>query len=314
MTASDTAILVRASRLYYLEEKSQGEIAKMLGISRPGVSRLLTRARRERIVEIRIRDDDRLDEWADVASALGLRELHVARGDDNEAPRTAVGRLAARWLEDAVPRGVTLGLTAGTTLAAFVREVSIGSQIDPRIVPLIGSLWDTGEDFDGSFLCQELRRRAGGVHQVLSAPAIVATPTMASLLRAEPRVRRVLAEYSRLQVAVLGIASADREHPIVRAAMGVKGLNSKRGLLPATAVASVGRLFYDAQGRPLRTPLDARTIGISHPELLRVPTRVGLAAGTDKLRAVQALIAGRVINVLITDEKLAHNLKNRIGS
>src|SRR5438445_205741 len=41
----DADLLVRASRLYYLEERGQAEIARLLRISRPGVSRLLQRAR-----------------------------------------------------------------------------------------------------------------------------------------------------------------------------------------------------------------------------------------------------------------------------
>ena len=55
IAASDRDLLVRASRLYYLEDRGQAEIATLLGISRPGVSRLLQRARDEKIVEIHVR-------------------------------------------------------------------------------------------------------------------------------------------------------------------------------------------------------------------------------------------------------------------
>ena len=79
-------------------------------------------------------------------------------------------------------------------------------------------------------------------------------------------------------------------------------------ILPRGAVASVGCLFFDAEGRPCASPLDRRTIGISHDQLMAVPLRVGLAAGTKKLDATLALVRGRVLDVLIVDASLARGL------
>ena len=47
-------VLVKAARLYYLEDRSQGEVAKELGLSRSSVSRILAAARDQGVVEIRI--------------------------------------------------------------------------------------------------------------------------------------------------------------------------------------------------------------------------------------------------------------------
>lgn len=47
--------LVRIAQLYYQEEKTQSEIAKIYGVSRPLVSRMLREAKELGIVEIRIR-------------------------------------------------------------------------------------------------------------------------------------------------------------------------------------------------------------------------------------------------------------------
>lgn len=47
--------LARVAHLYYEENKTQGEIADMLRVSRPLVSRMLNEARSIGIVEIRVR-------------------------------------------------------------------------------------------------------------------------------------------------------------------------------------------------------------------------------------------------------------------
>src|SRR5262245_23131471 len=211
---ADVDLLVRASRLYYLEERGQAEIARLLRISRPGVSRLLRRAREARIVEIRVRETTGREDWESLQRQLGVKELQVAAEAGNEA----VGALGARWFERTVRRGDLVGLTAGTTLSAFVHAVAPARPVPVEIVPLVGALWDTGEDYDGSFLCQELRRRTGGTHHVLSAPAVVRDGALMRSLRAEPRVRNVLERYGALDSAYLGIGAVSEDHPIDAAA------------------------------------------------------------------------------------------------
>ncbi len=315
--ASERSLLVRASRLYYLEERGQAEIARLLDVSRPSVSRLLSRARREGIVEIRIRGSEAASDWPALARKLALRELVVAETDGGGADlaKAAVGRMAAEWFTDHVRPGEAIGLTAGTTLSAFTHHVPHGLGLGLQIVPLVGALWDTGEDFDGSFLCQELRRRTGGTHLVLSAPAVVGTRALARSLRGEPRVRSVLESFAKLKHVFLGIGKAEVSHVIVAAARlssRARSTRRKQRFLPKRAVASVGSLFFDAMGKPCRSALDGRTIGISHAELMAVSTRVGLAAGVEKLAPTLALVRGGVVNVLMVDEPLARALERQI--
>src|SRR2546422_5716149 len=231
---AETDLLVRASRLYYLEERGQAEIARLLRISRPGVSRLLQRARDAKIVEIRVREAAGGADWSRLERRLGVKELHVA----SEGGIEAVGGLGAHFFERTVRRGDVIGLTAGTTLSAFVQSVK-PSPFDLEIVPLVGTLWDTGEDFDGSFLCQELRRRTGGTHRVLSAPAVVRDERLMRSLRLEPRVQSVVERDGAVRCAFLGIGVVSAAHPVAvpatTAAGGARGRASKN--LPPAAVA-----------------------------------------------------------------------------
>jgi DNA-binding transcriptional regulator LsrR (DeoR family) len=296
---ADSELLVRASRLYYLEDRGQAEIARLLRISRPGVSRLLQRARDAKIVEIRVRETTGTADWSGLQRQLGVKELHVAA----EGGIEAAGSLGARFFERTVRRGDVVGLTAGTTLAAFVQAVAPPRPVPIEIVPLVGTLWDTGEDFDGSFLCQELRRRTGGTHHVLSAPAVVRDEQLMRSLRAEPRVRNVLDRYGALDSAYLGIGIVSEDHPIAAAARA-----TRRAPLPRNAVASVGGLFFDARGRPCASSLDHRTLGITHGQLARVSVRVGLAAGAQKRDAVLAVARAGILDALVIDAPLARSL------
>ena len=304
----DADLLVRASRLYYLEDRGQAEIARLLRISRPGVSRLLRRARDAKIVEIRVRETTGSENWDTLQRRLGVKELLVSPHGGLDG----VGRLGARIFERTVRRDDVIGITAGTTLAAFVGFVTPSRPLSIDIVPLVGALWDTGEDFDCSFLCQELRRRTGGTHRVLSAPAVVRDETLMRSLCLEPRVRSVLDRYQALDSAFFGIGVASERHPVALAAKAAAqrvGRLRASESLPRGAVASVGCLFFDARGRPCASSLDRRILGISHEQLKAVPVRVGLAAGAEKRDAVLSVARGGVVDVLVIDAPLARSLQ-----
>ena len=70
-TPRDPATLVAAARLYYVEGRSQAEVADALQTSRSNVSRMLTEAQKQGIVEIRINDPaGRVHELEDELTAV----------------------------------------------------------------------------------------------------------------------------------------------------------------------------------------------------------------------------------------------------
>jgi DNA-binding transcriptional regulator LsrR (DeoR family) len=66
--------------------------------------------------------------------------------------------------------------------------------------------------------------------------------------------------------------------------------------------------FFDAQGAPVQTALNDRVISIELEELRRVRRVVGIAGGARKTAAIHGALAGRWINVLITDQHTASRL------
>ena len=77
----DPGTLLAAARLYYLQNRSQAEIARELGTSRSNVSRMLTEAQRQGIVTITVHDPSGrmtgLEQ--ELRSRFGLDEVRVAQ-------------------------------------------------------------------------------------------------------------------------------------------------------------------------------------------------------------------------------------------
>jgi DNA-binding transcriptional regulator LsrR (DeoR family) len=73
-------------------------------------------------------------------------------------------------------------------------------------------------------------------------------------------------------------------------------------------VGTVCGLHIDARGRPFPCPWNERLVGIGAEALLRIPRRVGVAAGLEKVEAVRAALLGGLIGTLVADEGLARAL------
>src|SRR5690625_3185735 len=139
----DTAVIVRAARLYYEQGHSQTQVAAELGLSRSNVSRILTQARDRGIVEITIHDpegpprrDDALE--AALRASFSLREAHVV-----SAPRTtgmeAVAREGAALLVERAPHVGSIGVSWGQTVQSVVEQLETQNlRPPPRVLPLVG--------------------------------------------------------------------------------------------------------------------------------------------------------------------------------
>src|SRR5438067_793262 len=92
----------RCARLYYLEGRPQDETARALGISQSQVSRLLKKAREDRIVEIRFRPNyiSRLE--ANLTEAFGLRSAIVSLSHNQQDPEFQLGIEAATFFDQIV--------------------------------------------------------------------------------------------------------------------------------------------------------------------------------------------------------------------
>jgi DNA-binding transcriptional regulator LsrR (DeoR family) len=66
--------------------------------------------------------------------------------------------------------------------------------------------------------------------------------------------------------------------------------------------------YFDAAGKALASELDDRVVGLALEDFRRIPHVVGLAGGAAKLDAIRGALAGKLVNVLITDHLTAQRL------
>lgn len=66
--------------------------------------------------------------------------------------------------------------------------------------------------------------------------------------------------------------------------------------------------FYDIEGKTAPYKAYNNVVGVNIQKLRKVPLSIGIGGGTKKANAIKGAIAGKYINVLITDVSCAQEL------
>jgi DNA-binding transcriptional regulator LsrR (DeoR family) len=288
----DQERVLHIARLHYEDRRSQGEIARDLGVSAATVSRHLRLARTLGLVETRVASSAYRDFGIEAAlvSRLGLASACVVR---NAGPGAATERVlagaAARRLDECSSRAV-VGVSNRRTVAAVVAEARRGRSVEVDVVTLIGGIGRARSASQTGEICRTLAERLGGRAWILPSRRGRERRDRAAL-RASRAAAEVLALVDRLSVAVFGVGSmgpgsSTYQHGLFAEAH--LGAMAARG-----AVGSICARFYDGDGAMLRSGQDACTLSIGLDRLARVPVRFAIACGPDKVDAIRAAIRGR---------------------
>jgi DNA-binding transcriptional regulator LsrR (DeoR family) len=319
MSALDTPLAVvahagelraaeKVARRFYLEDRSKIEIASEMGLSRFRVARLLDLARNAGLVTISIDGAGDIDGELSLAvqDRFQLRDAIVLTTPDtadNATLRHLLGCAAANLLVNTVTEDDVLGFGWARAVLSMVAELS---HLAPcPVIQLSGALTRPDVESDSIELVRNVARMNGGTASFFYAPMITANPAAARAVRAQADVAAARAKYDNLTTAVVGVGGWSP--PASTLCEAISG--TERGAARDDGVyADLSGVLIDKDGRPARTPLTNRIIGISAGYLHAVPNVIAIAYGTEKVGATHAAIEGGYINTLITHASFARAL------
>jgi DNA-binding transcriptional regulator LsrR (DeoR family) len=293
---SDFQQLVRASRLYYELGETQNQIAELLGVTRPQVSRLLKRARSEGIVEIRIVDSTSVDNPAaeTIRRRFDLSGVHLAPtiAGPEELTRRMVGRLASEVLRAAVRPGTTVGIGDGASVLATADALEeTAMPVAVTVVPLCGGFWSTGQEREPY---RRIGEALGAQVRGLMAPGLVDDSATRTALVAHAGIRAIADLWDRLDVALFGIGAPAWSASLLGEAV-------EHQLEVGGAVGEVLVAPFDLDGRFVCPALRDRVIAFDARRLRGVPKSIGVASGEGKVRPILGALRAGIVGTLVTD-------------
>ncbi|WP_104175267.1 sugar-binding transcriptional regulator [Arthrobacter sp. Y81] len=315
-------LLERVARGYFIVGLLQNDIAAAEHLSRPSVSRLLAEARARGVVQFRIGPPvDRVRELeAELGRRTGLRRCVVATNKPRALYGTSsrLGYVAARYLESQLAGVGLLGVASSRSLSSLADSLAAGYRPDLKVVDLLGCLPggrsdEAGGSGEGSAgegrgpnTAQLIAARLDAVFRALPAPFVYRTGAARDAALGSELVRGSLELGQRCDLALVGVGSMQRFD-----GTGVYSPVTARELEVLAGQGAVGHLcghFLCADGSLVHTEEAPFLLGIGADELRRIPQRIAVAAGRQKVAPIAAAISGGMISELVTDHLTADAL------
>jgi DNA-binding transcriptional regulator LsrR (DeoR family) len=297
----DLRLMLKACHQYYRRGLTHTEIAANLGTTRFAVARMLKTALDDGLVTVKILEPESLHPELEhaIEDEYGVRAALVIDEEDltSEEVKSRVADAAGRYLLQTISDGDVVGVSLGTTIQAFVDQLPIRMARQVEVVQLVGG--------HSTVLSAQLAARSKTRPYLLHAPAVVSDSAVRDLLLSDPDNQSTVRMFKQVSIAVLGVGSLTGDATSRLLAEGIIDARLHRRLVAQGAVGDVLAYVFDSDGRILPTELEDRLIGISLPEFMQIPLRVGVAAGLSKATAIAGALRGGLINVIVVDARAA---------
>lgn len=296
------SILIRIAKSYYEDNMSQQEIASTLGISRMTVSRMLQKAREEKIVEIKINDENSYIELEDkIRGKYGLKEVVIASCPETVDLKKALSEAAAGLFMRLVKNKDIVAIGWGSTISYIPEYIKKALNLNVTFVPLIGGYGQAQLNFHANQIASGMAQLFKGTAYYLHAPAMVDDVESKVVFMQNDEIKNTLALGEKADIAIIGIGSPFSEGSTLFDS-GYFREKDIRELKEAGAECDIVSCIYlNKEGRECSRAVSEKVIGISGARLKEIPIVIGIAGGSGKHHAIDLALKSGYINMMVTD-------------
>jgi DNA-binding transcriptional regulator LsrR (DeoR family) len=302
---------LKVARMYYHLGMTTADIGRQLGVARPTVSRLLSWARDNGLVEFRILDHRRrqLELEHVIESKYGARDVKVVPAPPHASVaerQILVARFAAHHLNSLLGVGMTLGIAWGATVSLIAQHLIPKPMRGMTVVQINGS-GNTGHGVTyAADIVSAFADNYDARAMLMPVPAFFDDPRTKEAMFRERSIRRVREAADAADVVVFSIGVPDANSYIYGA-----GYVEDRDLADIQrqgAVGDIATVFFRSDGSYQDLSMNERSSG---PELNRLAVdrnAICVVAGEQKVHAVRGALAGGFITTLVIDDASAMRL------
>lgn len=300
----------RVAYYYYKVGMTQEEIAKRMRMSRQRVNRIVNSCVDLGIVKITIEDLDKcnLELETKLEQKYSLDEVRIVDSIVGERMILELGIAAGNYLKSILREGDIIGVTRGRTTAAMVDRWIKDAQGPDNITvtQLIGNGKEEDSNLGVDKIVYRFAEKIGAKESMVYAPASVHSAELKESLSQDPYYMEAYKTMKECSIAVVGIGTA---HSQWKHMVSLYDRNVEEQTKWAkNVVGEVCTHFFDQDGRTIEPPFRDRIISIGLEDYKKIPVRIGIAGGEEKIEAIRAALKGRYVNVLISDFQTAEQL------
>lgn len=305
-------LMAKVARMYHTQGLRQMQICERLNIHQSTVSRVLQRAEREGIVRITVSlpPGTHTETEEALQSKFGLDEAVVVECMEDE-PQIArdLGAAAAFYLENSLKQSDVVGISCwSASLLAMVNAMHPTPRFKhTRVIQILGGVGSPNAEVHAVQVTRRLADLIGGEATLLPAPGVVGSRSARDVLLKDHFVREAMDLFPKVTLALVGIGATEPSRALASSG-NIFSPQEIKLLAGKGAVGDICLRFFDAAGQAVLTELNDRVISMELDQLRKVRRVVAVAGGRRKTGAIRGALAGKLINVLITDLASAERL------
>ncbi len=301
----DRQTATRAAWLYFVEGKTQEQIARHLGINRIRVNRMLATARESGLVQVHINSD--LSTCIELETALrgefGVREAYVVPSPiDADNVRRMVAFEGGHLLSERLVERMVVAVGWGRTLRMSLQSMERRPIAGLEVVSLTGGL-TRGSVMNSYETALRLADMFGAECSYIAGPAFTDSEATRDMLLRQAMLIDAFEHARKADIAYISVGGLDMEASMAK--LGLIGPADIATLNRAGAVGDLLGYWIDENGEIVDHPLNRRVLALPPDDLVNIPSVMLVTGGAQRYRAIRAALRKGFVDTLVTDERTA---------
>ncbi len=292
-----------AAILYYEKKLTQQEIARTMNLSRQTVSKLLSDAVKENIVEIKIHNPEVscIELEKKLCSTFKIKNAVICSvSNSHEALRLLMTvKKAVRYISARIEKGnKKIGISWGQTIQSLIAEFPSTSFGDNTVFPLFGATDQEQSCYLSNELARSFADKIGAKVKYAWFPYRPDSVDDCKLFENTSYYKKTNDLWNNIDIAIVGIGNNE----IIRTFGKLFGYSEKC----MSAVGDLSTHFFDFDGKFIE--LYENTLCASKDNLKNAKETIAVACGSHKTEAIIGALRTGVVDTLITDEYTAKEI------
>lgn len=304
---------IRAARMYYYQGMTSGAIAREMNLSRSSISRLISFAKEEGYVDIRILDpiEQPMVLEKEITAYYPIPKAYVVPVPDIVGEAEWLERVAqytAKYLNTLFDSNMILGVAWGTTLSAISRYLLPKATHNSQIVQLngAGNTRTMGIEYASEIIMRFAASFQARAH-LFPVPTFFDYASTKNALWKERSIQRILQLQEKTDLLLFSIGAVNAGVPSHVYAGGYLEEKDLDEIKKNRIIGDIATVFFREDGSFENISLNQRASG-PNLNLFRKKHSVCVVSGLAKVKGLHAALKGGFIKELIIDEPTARNL------
>lgn len=300
---TEKILMSEVATLYYKVNMTQQEIAESMHLSRQTVSKLLSDAIEEKVVEIIIHNpqEDLKKLETQICATFGIRNCVACcvSGRNNSMHRLMAVRAAVDYVLPLLQEGGRkIAISWGRTIQEFINTLPETSTAGNTVFPLFGASDNENDYFSSNELARKLADKLGATLKCAWFPYLTESREEWELLKQLSYYKAMQEMWDEADIAIIGIGNTN--------ILELFGKSFGYSQIQSQVVGDIATHFFDANGEFIN--LYENTLCASVRNLKNAKETIAIACGKEKAEAIAAALRTNAIDTLITDEYTARQI------